>query len=213
MPRPTRYTAGLAGCVLPLLLASTALAQSPATLSVERGNNSLRLLIDYDDSVADRLPTADVSVEHTVLIARLSEPLDADVASLVGSLEGLAARARLDPDGSTLRIALNQTVDAYTSASYDQVAIDFVPVGGSRPADIVSPREAREIEAARLAAEQAALPPPPPPPAEALPVNTASARRRNTHGSNCCGRVKSMSRSASQAMSRKCASRNPPTSI
>ncbi|WP_417479942.1 hypothetical protein [Maricaulis maris] len=170
MPRPTRYTAGLAGCVLPLLLASTALAQSPATLSVERGNNSLRLLIDYDDSVADRLPTADVSVEHTVLIARLSEPLDADVASLVGSLEGLAARARLDPDGSTLRIALNQTVDAYTSASYDQVAIDFVPVGGSRPADIVSPREAREIEAARLAAEQAALPPPPPPPAEALPV-------------------------------------------
>uniref|UniRef100_UPI0026163C98 hypothetical protein n=1 Tax=uncultured Maricaulis sp. TaxID=174710 RepID=UPI0026163C98 len=156
----------LAGSLIPLLLTSTALAQAPATLSVERGDNSLRLLIDYDDSVADNLPTADIDVEHTVLIARLSEAMDADVSGLVGALEGLAARARLDPDGSTLRIALNQTVDAYTSSSYDQVAIDFVPVGGDRPADIVSPREAREIEAARLAAEQAALPPPPPPPAE-----------------------------------------------
>jgi len=160
----------LAGSLIPLLLTSTALAQAPATLSVERGDNSLRLLIDYDDSVADNLPTAAIDVEHTVLIARLSEAMDADVSGLVGALEGLAARARLDPDGSTLRIALNQTVDAYTSSSYDQVAIDFVPVGGDRPADIVSPREAREIEAARLAAEQAALPPPPPPPAEALPV-------------------------------------------
>lgn len=170
MPRATRHTAGLAGCVLPLLLASTALAQSPATLSVERGQNSLRLLIDYDDAVADRQPTADVTVEHTVLIARLSEPLDADVSALVGELQGLAARARLDADGSALRIALNQTVEAYASASYDQIAIDFVPVGGARPDAIVSPREAREIEAARLAAEQAALPPPAPPPAEALPV-------------------------------------------
>ncbi|WP_323762787.1 hypothetical protein [Maricaulis sp.] len=170
MPRATRHTAGLAGCVLPLLLASTALAQSPATLSVERGDNALRLLIDYDDAVADRQPTAQVSVEHTVLIARLSEPLDADVSALVGELQGLAARARLDADGSTLRIALNQSVDAYASASYDQIAIDFVPLGGARPDAIVSPREAREIEAARLAADQAALPPPPPPPAEALPV-------------------------------------------
>ena len=170
MPRATRHIARVAGSLIPLLLASTALAQTPATLSVERGDNSLRLVIDYADSVADSLPTADVSVEHTVLIARLSEPVDTDLSNLVGELSGLAARARLDPDGSTLRIALNQTVEAYSSASYDQVAIDFVPVGGGRPADIVSPREAREIEEARLAAERAALPPPPPPPAEALPV-------------------------------------------
>ncbi len=170
MPKAARHIGRLTGSLIPLLLASTALAQAPATFSVERGDNALRLLIDYDDRVADNLPTAEIDVEHTVLIARMSEAMDADVSGLVGALEGLAARARLDPDGSTLRIALNQTVDAYTSSSYDLVAIDFVPVGGERPADIVSPREAREIEAARLAAEQAALPPPPPPPAEALPV-------------------------------------------
>ncbi|OLF74054.1 hypothetical protein AWH62_07895 [Maricaulis sp. W15] len=170
MPKAARHIGCLAGSLVPLLLASTALAQTPATLSVERGDNALRLVIDYEDSVGDNLPTADISVEHTVLIARLSEPLDADVSRLVGDLSGLAARARLDPDGATLRIALNQTVDAYTSASYDQIAIDFVPVGGRRPDAIVSPREAREVEEARLAAERAALPPPPPPPAEALPV-------------------------------------------
>mgnify|MGYP000285678361 CR=1 FL=1 len=170
MPTAARHTTGLLAGLLAVLLGSTALAQTAGDFVVERNGSGARIVIDYADNAADRRPSVDASVEHTVLIARLSEPLSADPQVLVDQLGGLAARARLDPDGSTLRVALNNPADVHVSSSYDQIAIDLVPVGAPAPAAIVSPREAREREEARLAAERAALPPPPPPPAEALPV-------------------------------------------
>ena len=171
MPKAARHILASTGSAVALaLLGSAALAQTAGVFAVERSNAGARILIDYDDRVADSRPTAEVSVEHTVLIARLSEPLDADVDGLVEQLGNLAARARLDPDGLTLRVALNRAADAHVSASYDQIAIDLVPVGAAAPAPVVSPREAQEREAARSAAERAALPPPPPPPADPLPV-------------------------------------------
>jgi tetratricopeptide (TPR) repeat protein len=170
LPKAARHSALLAGGFAAALLGSTALAQTAGDFVVERSGNGARIVIDYADSAGDRRPTAQASVEHTVLIARLSEPLSADTGNLVGQLGNLAARARLDPDGSTLRVALNGPADVHVSSSYDQIALDLVPVGAPAPAAIVSPREAREREAARRAAELAAQPPPAPPPAEALPV-------------------------------------------
>ena len=171
MPTKASHILHLTGHALALaLLGSTALAQSAGVFVVERSPAGARILIDYDDRVGDSRPTAEASVEHTVLIARLSEPLDADTDDLAAQLGDLAARARLDPDGRTLRVALNRPADAHVSSSYDQVAIDLVPQGADAPDAVVSPREAREREEARRAAELAALPPPPPPPAEALPV-------------------------------------------
>lgn len=171
MPTKASHILRLTGPALALtLLGSTALAQTAGVFVVERSASGARILIDYDDRAGDNRPTADVSVEHTVLIARLSEALDADAEDLAAQLGNLAARARLDPDGRTLRVALNRPADAHVSSSYDLVAIDLVPEGAGAPEAIVSPREAREIEEARRAAELAALPPPPPPPAEALPV-------------------------------------------
>ena len=171
MPTKASHILRLTGHALALaLLGSTALAQSAGVFVVERSPAGARILIDYDDRVGDSRPTAEASVEHTVLIARLSEPLDADTDDLAAQLGDLAARARLDPDGRTLRVALNRPADAHVSSSYDQVAIDLVPQGADAPDAVVSPREAREREEARRAAELAALPPPPPPPAEALPV-------------------------------------------
>ena len=171
MPTKASHILRLTGSALTLaLLGSTALAQSAGVFVVERSASGARILIDYDDRVADSRPTAEASVEHTVLIARLSEPLDADAEDLAAQLGDLAARARLDSDGRTLRVALNRPADAHVSSSYDQIAIDLVPIGAAAPEAVVSPRETREREEARRAAELAALPPPPPPPAEALPV-------------------------------------------
>ncbi|WP_203291986.1 hypothetical protein [Maricaulis parjimensis] len=171
MPTRASHILHLTGQAVALaLLGSTALAQSAGVFVVERSPSGARILIDYDDAVGNSRPTADASVEHTVLIARLSEPLDADANDLASQLGDLAARARLDPDGRTLRVALNRPADAHVSASYDQVAIDLVAPGGAAPEPVVSPREAREREEARRAAELAALPPPPPPPADPLPV-------------------------------------------
>ncbi|WP_300543118.1 hypothetical protein [Maricaulis sp.] len=170
MPKAARHIATLAGSLALALLGSTALAQTAGAFVVERNGTGARILIDYDDRVADSRPTAEATVQHTVLIARLSEPLRADTADLAEQLGDLAARARLDPDGATLRVALNRPADAHVSSSYDQVAIDLVPLGAPAPDGVVSPREAREREEARRAAELAAMPAPPPPPADPLPV-------------------------------------------
>ncbi|MHA6287040.1 tetratricopeptide repeat protein [Maricaulis sp. CAU 1757] len=170
MPRAARHIPLFGGGLAALLLAGSALAQVPAEIRAERTETGARILIDYADSVGDSRPGAEAVIEHTVLIARLGEALEADVSDLAASLDGLAARARLDPDGSTLRVALNQLADAHVSTSYDQIAIDLVPPGNPAPAPVVSPREQRERDAARQAAEQAALPPPPPPPVDPVPV-------------------------------------------
>lgn len=166
MPRAARHILRLGSALLPALLCSTALAQTAGEISVERDSNRARILIDYADVVADRRPSAEAAIEHTVLIVRLDEALDADITEISDALGGLAARARLDADGRALRVALNRAADVHVSSSYDLIAVDIVPPGAGAPAPIVSPREQREREAARRAAE----PPPAPPPAEALPV-------------------------------------------
>ena len=155
MRRQSRHTSLLSGAALAILAGASAFAQQPAELSVERVGNATRLIIDYPDSVGDSGPSATADIEHTVLIASLSEPMSADVESLPGLLNGLAARARLDPDGRTLRIALNRASDVYTSSSYDWVALDIVPRGADAPAPVISPRERAEIAAAEAAAAEA----------------------------------------------------------
>ncbi len=145
----------LSGVALAVLASASAFAQQPAELAVERVGNATRLLIDYPDAAGDLQPSAEVAIEHTVLIATLSEPIEADASQLPDAMAGLAARARLDPDGRTLRIALNRASDVQTSASYDWVAIDILPQGATGPADVISPREQAEIDAA-VAAEAAA---------------------------------------------------------
>lgn len=174
MPKRVRQHRLLCGAALALVLSTPALAQAPADIRVERAGANVRLILDYPDSYQESRPTADVDIEHTVLIAELSEPITTDVTDLVDDLGGVAARARLDPDGRTLRIALNGRADVHTSASYDQIAIDIVPRGASAPADIVSPREQAEIAAAaeadRLALEEANAEPEGPPPVPPLPV-------------------------------------------
>ncbi|MBO6796817.1 hypothetical protein [Maricaulis sp.] len=174
MPKRIRHNRLLYGAALALVLSTPALAQAPADIRVERAGANVRLILDYPDSYQDSLPTADVDIEHTVLIAALSEPISADVADLVDELGSVAARARLDPDGRTLRIALNGQADTHTSASYDHIAIDIVPRGAAAPAGIISPREQAEIDAAveaeRLALEEANAEPEGPPPVPPLPV-------------------------------------------
>jgi len=164
LPKAARHIRYLTGGLMLALLGSTALAQTAGVFSVEPNGTGARIVVDYDDAIADQRPSADAQVEHTVLIVRFSEPVEAQVGDLADRLGDLAARARLDSDGSALRIALNQTADAHVSSSYDQVAIDIVPVGAPAPDPIVSPREAREArerEEARLAAERAANAPEP----------------------------------------------------
>ncbi|WP_417470054.1 tetratricopeptide repeat protein [Maricaulis sp.] len=170
MPKAARHIGSLSGLALACLLSSTALAQTFGDVRVERSGATARIVLDYEDGIGDAAPSATAAVEHSVLIVRLSEALQADIASLADEIGPLAARARLDPDGATLRIALTAPVETRISNSYDQVAIDLAPPGTPALAPIVSPREQAEREAAARAAEIAANTPAGPPPIDPVPV-------------------------------------------
>ncbi len=156
MPKAASHIAVLSGLLLALILSTTALAQTVADIRVERSGATARVIVDYEDSAADVRPNATVAVEYSVLVISLSEPLQADVSALAEDIGPLAARARLDADGATIRIALTGPVETRTSSSYDQIAIDLAPPGTPALAPIVSPREQAEREAGARAAEIAA---------------------------------------------------------
>jgi tetratricopeptide (TPR) repeat protein len=171
LPKAARHIGFLSGLALAFLLSSTALAQSAAEIRVERSGDTARIILDYEDSAADARPTATVAVEYSVLVIALSEAMLGDVSGLADELGPLAARARLDPDGATLRIALTRPVETRVSASYDQVAIDLALPGTPALAPLVSPREQAEREAAARAAQIAASTPAGPPPLDPVPVS------------------------------------------
>tara|TARA_R110000868_G_scaffold219607_1_gene470699 strand:- start:2615 stop:6118 length:3504 start_codon:yes stop_codon:yes gene_type:complete len=171
LPTAARHIGLIAGLALAASLSPAALAQTQADIRVERAGDAARIVLDYDDRIADARPSATVTIDHSVLIIALSEGVDADVSRLAGDLGDVAARARLDADGRTLRVALTRPVETGYSASYDQLAIDILPPGGAAPAPIISPREQSEREAAVRAAELAAATPVGPPPLDPVPVS------------------------------------------
>ena len=149
---------------------AAALAQVPTSVSVERSGDASRIVLEYDEALLYGDPTVDAQVEHTVLIARLSEAMRADISDLADELGDIAARARLDPDGRTLRIALREAAEMETSKSYNVLAIDILPSGNNPFQPVDSPRAQQErLEIAR-AAEIEARGPEAPPPADPLPV-------------------------------------------
>ena len=77
MPKAARHIRYLTGGLMLALLGSTALAQTAGVFSVEPNGTGARIVVDYDDAIADQRPSADAQVEHTVLIVRFSEPLEA----------------------------------------------------------------------------------------------------------------------------------------
>lgn len=164
MPAGTASRAILWVTVLLLGLTPGALAQVTGAVSVERSGTATRILITYPESLGGNL-TADAEIAAgAVLVARLSEPVYFDAASIPSQTGGLAAMARLDEDGRALRIALNREAEPHISVSHNLIAIDLTPPGAAVPAPVVSPfeinRRAEEIAAAERAAA-ANVPAPP----------------------------------------------------
>ncbi len=154
-------TAGVGVAAL-LFAAGPAFAQSAATLEVARQGDVTRLRIVLPEEAGGDLTAVAEIAAGAVLVARLSEPITADLEGLVDSGGGRIAMARLDPDGRTLRLALNGALEPRVSVSHNIIAIDLAPPGAAPLPDVVSPWErARQAEAeareiARAAAEAAA---------------------------------------------------------
>lgn len=152
-----RHTLLLAGVSL-AALAGASEAQERALLDVAREGETTRVRIVLPESAGGNLSATAEIAAGAVLVARLSEPITTDLSELPSSAPGTIAMARLDPDGQTLRLALNGEFEPRVSVSYNVIAIDLAPPGAEPLADVVSPYErARQAEAAARAAQQAAL--------------------------------------------------------
>ncbi len=140
-----------------LALSAGALAQAPASFEVDQRGDTLRIRVILPEAEGGDL-TADAEIAAgAVLIARLSEAIEADVTRLIEGASGYVAMARLDGDGRTLRLALNQELESRVSISHNVIAIDLAPPGSAPLPDIVSPFEqARRAEAEARAAAAAA---------------------------------------------------------
>ena len=171
---------GLAMAVL-CTMAGFAQAASQASLKGVRGKGYERILVVWPETQTTPELSLDAHISNGVLVARFSQPLDADPKVLLADLAGEVALARLDADHRTLRVALRAERTAQVSQSYNVFAIDLVPPGSTvKPPKIVSPRALRErqqeiarkqqAEAMAAARRKAARPGP------ALPLRVRAAQ-------------------------------------
>jgi hypothetical protein len=154
-------------CAAVSLLAQPALAQDPVRLAVEPQSGYARITLAWPEGLSGAALEPVVEIEHGVLLVRFPRPVALDPQAIASALPGRVALARLDPGGSTLRLALAAPARAHLSRSYNLVALDLVDPAAPDPDDVVSPelmrlRQEAEAAAARAAAEAARVTGPPP---------------------------------------------------
>lgn len=142
-------------------LGQASYAQAPARVEVERLAETVRLNIILPESEGGDLSAEAELAANLVIVARVSEPITAELASLRQDASGYVAMARLDRDGQTLRLALAQDLEPRVSVSHNVIALDLAPPGAPAQPDVISPYERQRIaqaqaEAAEAAARQAA---------------------------------------------------------
>lgn len=110
---------------------SPAGAQSDASrprVSVTPSGGYARVLFEWPGEAR-----ASAQMVSDVIVVRFDNPTDVDADAIVKRLDGVAAAARMDADGRTLRIALKTPARIATSRSGRLFAVDVMPPG--RPSD------------------------------------------------------------------------------
>jgi hypothetical protein len=150
-----------------VLLAAPAVAQDQVQVQGEAQSGYGRITLAWPESLSGAALEPAVEIENGVLVARFPRALALDPQAIPAALGGRVALARLDPGGTTLRLALAAPARVHVSRSYNLVALDLVDPSAPDPDDVVSPelvrlREAAEAAAARAAAEAVRDTGPPP---------------------------------------------------
>ncbi len=140
-----------------LALCCAAMAAVPVTVKGEKGQNYVRILVQWPEEQAGSDLALDAKIKNGVLVARFTDAYVTDPKILLSDLKGVVALARLDADEHTLRIALRDKRGVRTSRSYNVFAIDLlVPDSNANPPEVMSARAIRIHEQAE-AQKQAAL--------------------------------------------------------
>ena len=146
--------AAVALIVVPTPAAIADPVRGEATLT--RPGDYARLLIKLQSDVQ-----ADVRLAGTILIIQFKKPVDVAVEKLGEALPDYVSSARIDPDGTAIRLALSRKVTPNVMAAGERLFIDLLPETWSGlppglPQDVIKELAARAREAEQLLRQQRA---------------------------------------------------------
>ncbi len=153
-----RTRAAIAGLTLALVIGAAAPANAASSAAVSASiapEGYARITF-----VFDRLPKPSVRIANSVLIIGFDEQVALETEGLARGLGTLASVIRRDPDGTSIRIALQRQVKLVTNEAGENLIVDLLPLSWSAlppplPADIIA-KLSRDARAGReLRAEEA----------------------------------------------------------
>jgi tetratricopeptide (TPR) repeat protein len=149
--RTFRALATAVAVALGVVLLAAPLRADPVNgkLTVTTDGGYARLLIKLDEEVA-----AKVTTSGSILIVSFKKPVSVPVERINASAPDYISAARLDPDGSSIRIALAKKVKVSTIPAAERLYIDLLPdnwvgLAPGLPQDVVDELAGRARDAER----------------------------------------------------------------
>jgi len=134
-----------------LMLCEPARADDPVKGEVKVFNDSgyARLVFRFDEAV-----TATVRLNFPIIVVTFKRPVAVAVDDLYENASGYVSAARLDPDGTAIRIALGKKVRVHSIPAAERLYVDLLPepwpgVVPGLPQDVVEELSNRAREAER----------------------------------------------------------------
>ena len=132
-------------------------ARLRADVSVSTSDGYVRLVFGFADD-----PEPEVRLANGILIISFKKPIDVAVDRIVFGAPDYIGAARVDPDGTAVRIALNRKVTVNSMVAGERFYVDLLPEGWTGlppglPREVIEDLSRRARDAERKAREQAQL--------------------------------------------------------
>ncbi|MBX3513583.1 MAG: hypothetical protein KIT15_14480 [Xanthobacteraceae bacterium] len=138
------------GALVIAALPFAAFAQpQPAQISASMESGFARLVFTFPEEIK-----TDVQLNNTVLVVRFAKPMRVPVEEIQPRLKEIVLAARLDPDGTAVRIALRQKIKINTMEAGEKLFVDLLPESWTSlppglPQDVVDELAKRARDAER----------------------------------------------------------------
>jgi tetratricopeptide (TPR) repeat protein len=121
-----------------------------AEASLAASNGYARLVLKFAQDVGSEVSTA-----GSIIIIRFERPVDVNVDRLAEAVPDYISSARLDPDGSALRLSLAQRAKINTMTAGERLFVDFLPDSWAGSPPPLPMEVVRELAERARAAERA----------------------------------------------------------
>lgn len=138
------------GALMIAALPFAAFAQTQqAQINASMESGFARLVFSFPEEIK-----TDVQLNNTVLVIRFAKPMRVPVDEIQPRLKEIVLAARLDPDGSAVRIALRQKIKINTMEAGEKLFVDLLPESWTSlppglPQDVVDELAKRARDAER----------------------------------------------------------------